>query len=246
MAVRSAALVGVAAASIVVHAGRGGAVAVDVCSRVDAPSRLGATIAKVVVAANVLRRPGARGRVWRAPTSTEWGDNPSWLLVLGCTVDAGGRSWLRVAVPVRPNGASGWIRADYVLLGHSDYRIQISTSRADVSVYRRGLLVGRSRAVVGATGTPTPHGLFAVYDPVAQPRADGFVGPWVIHLTAHSDVLDDFGGGPGRVAIHGRGGASLRVPLGSAASHGCVRVDNDIVSWLARTIPVGSPVLIAP
>lgn len=242
---RSAALVGVAAASIVVQAGRGAAAAADVCSRAGAPSGVGATIAKVVVAANLLRRPGAGGRVWRAPTSTAWGDDPSWLLVLGCSVDGEGRSWLRVALPVRPNGASGWIRADYVLLGHSVYRIEISTSRADVSVYRRGVLVRRSRAVVGAPGTPTPHGLFAVYDPVAQPRADGFVGPWVIHLTAHSDVLDDFGGGPGRVAIHGRGGASLRVPLGSAASHGCVRVDSELVSWLARTIPVGTPVLIA-
>ena len=243
---RLAVLVGVAVVSIVAQAGYGGIAASAFCSRVDAPSRLGATIAKVVVAANVLRRPGAGSRFWRAPTSTEWGDNPSWLLVLGCTVDLDGRSWLRVALPVRPNGASGWIRADYVLLGRSDYRIEISTSRADVSVYRRGVLVRRSGAVVGAPATPTPHGLFAVYDPVAQSRADGFVGPWVLHLTAHSDVLDDYGGGAGRVAIHGRGGVSLRVPLGTAASHGCVRVDNDLVTWLAWTIPAGSPVLIAP
>jgi lipoprotein-anchoring transpeptidase ErfK/SrfK len=39
-------------------------------------------------------------------------------------------------------------------------------------------------------------------------------------------VLDDYGGGPGRVAIHGRAGASLLDPLGTARSHGCIRIDN--------------------
>ena len=48
----------------------------------------------------------------------------------------------------------------------------------------------------------------------------------MIQLTAFSDVLDNYGGGPGRVAIHGRGGASLADPLGTARSHGCVRVAN--------------------
>jgi lipoprotein-anchoring transpeptidase ErfK/SrfK len=55
-------------------------------------------------------------------------------------------------------------------------------------------------------------------------------------------VLESFGGGPGRVAIHGRAGASLRDPLGTARSHGCIRVLNRHVSWLARTIPAGTPV----
>ncbi|MEA2220249.1 MAG: hypothetical protein QOJ35_2875, partial [Solirubrobacteraceae bacterium] len=78
-----------------------------------------------------------------------------------------------------------------------------------------------------------------------QADPSGFVGPWALHLTAHSDVLTNYGGGPGTVAIHGRSGASLLDPLGSARSHGCVRVANDDVSWLARTVRVGTPVLIA-
>jgi hypothetical protein len=210
------------------------------------PTRAGATVAKVVVGADVLRRPGTGLRVWRAPTQTPWGHNPSWLLVFGCARDRIGREWLRVLLPIRPNGASGWIRADFVLLARSAYSIEIHTRRAEVSVFEAGRLIRRVRAVVGAPSTPSPFGLFAAYDPVPQPRPDGFVGPWVIHLTGHSDVLDDYGGGPGRVAIHGRAGASLRVPLGSASSHGCIRVDNGFVSWLARTIPMGTPVRIGP
>jgi|SRR5215217_2010344 len=49
-------------------------------------------------------------------------------------------------------------------------------------------------------------------------------------------------GGPGRVAIHGRGGASLLDPLGTAASHGCIRVDSRQAAWLARVLPPGAPV----
>jgi lipoprotein-anchoring transpeptidase ErfK/SrfK len=65
-----------------------------------------------------------------------------------------------------------------------------------------------------------------------------------LHLTAHSEVLDDYGGGPGRVAIHGRAGASLLDPLGTARSHGCVRVSNEAVRLLARRLVPGVPVAV--
>jgi L,D-transpeptidase catalytic domain len=233
-----------AVVAIAVPAARSGASQTG-CA-VTSPSRAGATIAKAVVAADVFVEPGAGVRVWRAATQTPWGHNPTWLLVLGCATDQAGREWLRVLLPIRPNGSTGWIRADFVLLGHSDYSVEVRVGHAQVAVFKGGRLVRRVGAVVGARATPTPVGLFAVYDPVLQPRPEGFVGPWVIHLTGHSDVLDDFGGGPGRIAIHGRGAASLRVPLGSAASHGCIRVDSDVVSWLARTLPMGTPVVVRP
>jgi lipoprotein-anchoring transpeptidase ErfK/SrfK len=105
-------------------------------------------------------------------------------------------------------------------------------------------LVRRFRAVVGKPSTPTPLGLFAVYDRARQPDPDAFLGPWALHLTAHSNVLEDYGGGPGRVALHGRSGASLRDPLGTAASHGCVRVRNGDIRWLAKVAAPGTPVLI--
>ena len=102
----------------------------------------------------------------------------------------------------------------------------------------------RFSAVVGAPSTPSPVGLYAVYEADPQPSANAFVGSWVIQLTAFSEVLDSYGGGPGRVAIHGRGGASLADPLGTARSHGCIRVANRDVQWLARSVPAGTPVRI--
>ena len=58
----------------------------------------------------------------------------------------------------------------------------------------------------------------------------------MLPLTAHSEVLKTYDGGDGRVALHGRGGASLSAPLGSAASHGCVRLANDDIARLVRRI----------
>jgi lipoprotein-anchoring transpeptidase ErfK/SrfK len=46
------------------------------------------------------------------------------------------------------------------------------------------------------------------------------------------------------VAIHGRGGALLADPLGSARSHGCIRLDNGAIAWLAARATEGTPVAI--
>ena len=109
-------------------------------------------------------------------------------------------------------------------------------------IYRSGQLARTFLAVVGAPGTPTPHGHYAIYEKIAQRDPNSIIGPWALHLTAFSDVLDNFGGGPGRVAIHGRNGAYLVAPLGSAESHGCIRVADSNVGFLARVTISGTPV----
>ncbi len=204
----------------------------------------GADLARVVKVTPVRPRPGSGPLVRMLATQTSWGGGPQQLLVLGAHRADDGTTWLKVRLPSRPNGSVGWISRDAVTLRHEAWWLDISLSRRVVSVYRDGSLVRRIPAVVGAPITPTPTGLFAAYEPVAQPRADGFLGPWVLQLTAFSTVLDNYGGGPGRVAIHGRGGASLADPLGTARSHGCLRVSNASIRWLAQRVVPGTPVLI--
>jgi lipoprotein-anchoring transpeptidase ErfK/SrfK len=215
-------------------------------ARVAPPARgTGADIAKVVALAAVRPQPGAGPILRLLATRTSWGGGPQQLLVLGARTAPDGREWLQVRLPGRPNGSAGWISRDAVTVRHVRWWIDVSLSQRLVRVFRDGALVRRLRAVVGAPQTPTPTGLFAVYEPVAQPGGGTrFVGSWVLHLTAFSDVLENYGGGPGRIAIHGRGGASLSDPLGTARSHGCVRIDNADVDWLARTVVPGTPVRI--
>ena len=169
-----------------------------------------------------------------------WTGGPVGLLVL----EARGE-WLRVLLPDRPNGRSAWINARRVRLSRTKHRVEIDLSERRVTVLRAGRVARRFRAVVGASATPTPRGLFAIYERARQPEPHRFLGPYALHLTAHSDVLDDYGGGPGRVALHGRDGSSLLDPLGAAASHGCVRVDNAAIRSLARLLRPGVPVAIS-
>jgi lipoprotein-anchoring transpeptidase ErfK/SrfK len=122
--------------------------------------------------------------------------------------------------------------------------VVVDVSLRRVRVLHGGRVVRSFPAVVGAPATPTPHGYFAVAEIVRQRDPHGFLGPWALHLTAHSRVLDDYGGGPGTVAIHGRDGASLLDPLGSARSHGCIRIGNRAVRYLARVLEPGVPVTV--
>jgi lipoprotein-anchoring transpeptidase ErfK/SrfK len=126
-----------------------------------------------------------------------------------------------------------------VILRPTPWRIVVSTADRSLSVYRRGRLVRRVQVVVGKPSTPTPVGLFSIIGAWPDPPG-AFLGSWILALTAHSDALQQFDGGDGTVGIHGRGGASLLDPLGSAASHGCIRVDNSSIDWLVATVGSGS------
>jgi lipoprotein-anchoring transpeptidase ErfK/SrfK len=223
-----------------------GAVAVvDPSPAIAGPSPAdGATIAGVVQGVEALSQPGAGRKVWRVQTETSLSGEPQVLLVLGSAMHDG-QEWLRVLLPIRPDGTTGWIPRNYVDEMHTPYWVSVNTSARTVTVDRDGRQLQRFSAVVGKPSTPTPDGLAAIYekDPQADPTA--FLGPWALPLTILSNVLYSFGGGPGRVGIHGRDGASLLDPLGTAASHGCIRIDNDPVTWMAHHLPPGTPVMIS-
>jgi lipoprotein-anchoring transpeptidase ErfK/SrfK len=97
------------------------------------------------------------------------------------------------------------------------------------------------RAVVGKPSTPTPLGEFFVEESIAL-RATDVGAPFALALSARSNVLQEFDGGPGQIALHGL--ANVGGVLGSAASHGCIRVSNQAVRWLATNIAPGIPVTI--
>jgi lipoprotein-anchoring transpeptidase ErfK/SrfK len=207
-----------------------------------APTPKLAYTAKILIATNVFKLPG-KHVVLRLPTHAAWGGGPHVLLVLDTRVYKG-KTWLKVALPGRPNGSKGWIREDFVRLSKTPWRVTVDRASHLVTVYRNGRKKRSFKSVVGAPATPTPRGLYAVYEKLAQPDPKGFLGPWALHLTAFSDVLFNYGGGPGRVAIHGRDAESLDDPLGSSRSHGCIRIEDPNVIWMARVIPLGTPVKI--
>jgi len=210
------------------------------------PTKVSAWVAKVVYPTVARSAPSVshgRERMVVSPVSP-WG-TPTQLLVLGSRVDASGRPWVRVRLDYRPNGFAAWINAEDTILFRDTWRIAVSRAQRKLRVYRANRLVRSFAVVVGKRSTPTPAGLFAVAAELRQPDPGEFEGSWVLPLTAHSDVLQHFEGGDGQIALHGRGGTSLIDPLGSARSHGCVRMANAAIGWIAGHVPIGTPVRVS-
>ncbi len=213
----------------------------SVCSNVLGGASVSPPVNTVAWRAEMLGRTAVyESLAGKRPRPSDWltpSDAP-WLLVLAQPRAAGNVCWLRVRLPWRPNNAAGWINANNVIPEKTPWRIQVSTAARTLTLFRAGRPVRMVSVVVGKPSTPTPIGLFAVTWAVPW-NPNAFLGSWVLELTAHSDVLQQFDGGDGMVGIHGRGGTSLLDPLGSAASHGCVRLANDAIDWLVATIGTG-------
>ena len=152
---------------------------------------------------------------------------------------AGG--WLHVRLPGRPNGETGWIRIQATALSVTPWHIVVDTARRRVLVYRAGRVAKIFRAIVGKPSTPTPAGTFFVEETVRLSPGDAGA-PFALALSARSDVLQEFDGGPGQIALHGL--TNLGGVLGTAVSHGCVRLSADAMRWLVVRIGAGVPVTI--
>ncbi|HEX5146076.1 MAG TPA: L,D-transpeptidase, partial [Conexibacter sp.] len=149
--------------------------------------------------------------------------------------------WLRVLLPLRPNGSSGWIRAPRVALRADPFRVDVRLRAHRLTVRRGGAVVLRTPIGVGRAVTPTPHGLAYVTRLLRQPDPRGVYGPWAFGLSVYSPVLTSFGGGPGEVGIHGTDDPA---GIGHDVSHGCIRLRNRAIARLARILPLGTPVFI--
>jgi lipoprotein-anchoring transpeptidase ErfK/SrfK len=174
----------------------------------------------------------------RQPGVNDW-RQPIWLPAIDAFADADGAVWYEVRLPVRPTGATGWLRADDVRTRELRERIVV-----DLSAHRlwRHIAGQRTRSFtvgVGAPTTPTTPGRFFVWARVPTGDPTGPYGAFALGLSGFSDVITDWVGG-GRLAIHGTSDPADR---GFDVSHGCVRVFNPQMRTLAD-VPMGTPVWI--
>ncbi len=188
------------------------------------------------------RRPNAAGRVVAtlADLRPITGERTT-LPVIGAAVESGGVRWLQVRLPGRPNGANGWIAQQGTRSVLTPWHLVVRLAARRVTVYRRGRVVRTFSAVVGKPSTPTPSGTFFVEETL-QMSAGEPGGPFALALSARSNALQEFEGGPGQIALHGRD--NLGGTLGAAESHGCMRLATSSIDWLAERIGPGVPVTI--
>ena len=163
------------------------------------------------------------------------------LPVLELRAGRDGTTWLRVMLPGRPNGRTGWISSRFTKVARTSWRLRVDLSQRRVTVLRAGEQVRTFRAVIGSPSTPTPAGRFFVEETIRF-RRDQVGAPYALALSARSAVLEQFAGGPGQIGIHGLGNVG-GVP-GTAASHGCMRLRDGPIRWLAARMGPGVPVTI--
>jgi len=155
--------------------------------------------------------------------------------------DAVADGWLEVLLAGRPNGATGWVSADDVELREVALEVRVDLDARTITVLDGGEQLLTTATAIGDRDHPTPAGRFYVVDKLETPDPDGAYGPFAIGLSARSEVLTEFGGGDGQIGIHGTNAPDS---IGRAVSHGCLRVDNEVITQLADLLPLGTPVTI--
>jgi len=160
--------------------------------------------------------------------------------VLESHIDAGGRTWLRIRLPMRPNGTTGWVpRESLGQLKAVRTMLRVNRATLRATLYRDGRRVWSSAVGVGTDATPTPAGRFWIRSRIRVLRDNPAYGPWAFGTGAYS-VLSDWPGG-GVIGIHGTDQPQL---IPGRPSHGCVRVPNAAIKRLKALMPVGTPVTI--
>lgn len=170
---------------------------------------------------------------WSFTNPSGWGD-PFVMLVTERRGD-----WLKVEIPVRPNGTPGYVAAVDVDLSSTDYHLDLRLGTRTLTLYKGDQVVLTTSVVVGKPETRTPQGRFYITDRVHQDNPAGAYGPVALPTNAYSEQIDEFDNGVPVIALHGTNRPEL---VGQDVSNGCIRVPNDTIQQISDAIPMGTPI----
>ena len=149
--------------------------------------------------------------------------------------------WVRVLLPIRPNGSQGWVRTSEVKLLEHRYRIEVDLSAHRITVTKGERTLLKAPVGIGTQDTPTPGGLFYIKELLEPPDPDTIYGRYAYGLSGFSNRLKSFAGGEGVIGIHG---TNAPWSVGKTVSHGCIRMYNEDIAKLVPYLPLGTPVRI--
>jgi len=149
----------------------------------------------------------------------------------------GGREWILVPIPGRPNGVTGWVPAgDLGELHVSHEHLVVDRERERATLYRGTQVIWSAPVGVGRPALPTPAGHFYVLEKLISESAE--YGPYALGTSAYAPTLSEWPGG-GVVGVHGTDEPQL---IPGRPSHGCIRVKNADMVQLWHLIQVGTPI----
>jgi lipoprotein-anchoring transpeptidase ErfK/SrfK len=165
---------------------------------------------------------------------------PEVYIALASQTDQYGTEWVKVRVPMRPNGKVGWVPRD-ALGGFHTVHTQLVVDRRKLraTLYDKGRRVWSSPVGVGRPGMPTPPGRFYIRERIKALQGGTIYGPYAFGTSDYSTLSDWPGGGV--VGIHGTNQPQL---IPGRPSHGCIRLPNRKVTQLWHLMPIGTPVLV--
>jgi hypothetical protein len=151
---------------------------------------------------------------------------------------ASGETWIKVELPGRPNGHTGWVPRDalgplHVVRGY----LLVDRERLRATLFRGGRAVFSAPVGVGKASTITPGGNFYVMEKLRAINGPIY-GPFALGTSAYAPTLSEWPGG-GIVGIHGTDEPGL---IPGRPSHGCVRMRNADITHLWAIVGVGTPI----
>ena len=165
---------------------------------------------------------------------------PNTYLLLQRSVGPGQQNWVRLRVPGRPNGRTGWVPRDALGGFHRvSTAVTVDRRKLRVTVHRAGRVVFSAPVGIGKGSTPTPAGRFWIREKF-KVGGYGSYGPRALGTSAYAPGLTDWPSG-GVIGLHGTDEPGL-VP--GRPSHGCMRLRNADVLRFYRLVPVGTPLRI--
>lgn len=194
--------------------------------------------AQAVGKAGIYKQPDASsGRVTRLRRFTEDGF-PEVYLLLSRHFDAAGQQWIKLRIPMRPNGSVGWVHREALGAFNITHK-QLVVNRRRLRIFFRvnGRVLWSAPVAVGRRSSPTPAGRFWIRErfKISDPRS-GY-GPYAFGTSDYS-VLTDWPGG-GVIGIHGPYHEPQAIP--GHVSHGCIRLRVTDDAWLAHHLGRGTP-----
>jgi hypothetical protein len=149
-----------------------------------------------------------------------------------------GQTWIKIELPARPNGQTGWVPRNALESLHTvNGYLLIDRTTLRATLFRGGHAIFSAPIGVGKPSTITPPGNFYVLEKLVTLN-DPAYGPLALGTSAYAPTLSEWPGG-GVVGIHGTNEPQL---IPGRPSHGCVRMRNADITRLWSLISVGTPI----
>ena len=197
--------------------------------------------ARIQEAAAIHSQPASSARrIGRLRWQTEDGFAEVYLLLRAYT-DANGVEWVQLRIPGRPNGRTGWVlRTALGSFRSTNLLLVVNRRHRTITLYRNGKRRFRRPVGVGKPSSPTPAGHFWIRERFKIRDRNSPYWPYALGTADYSTLTDWPGGGV--VGIHGDWNQPWLIP--GRPSHGCIRMHDRDIAWLAPRIDIGTPVRI--